>query len=116
MWSSFGDASWKRLARTVDLTGAASGSLSFQVSFDTETDWDYLLVEAHEVGSDKWNTLPDTGGLTQTGTGGSCTAGWSTIHPFVTHYQGSGCSGRDRQARGTPRPAVPAAGRRGLST
>ncbi|MGV1010350.1 MAG: M14 family zinc carboxypeptidase [Dermatophilaceae bacterium] len=93
VWSSFADQSWKRLARTVDLTGATSGSLSFAVSFDTETDWDYLMVEAHEVGSDSWTTLPDTGGLTQTGTGQSCAAGWSAIHPFVAHYQGPGCSG-----------------------
>ncbi|MDN5796858.1 MAG: immune inhibitor A [Intrasporangium sp.] len=92
VWSNRADNSWKRLTRTVDLTGAGSGSLSFKASLDTEADWDFAFVEAHEVGTDNWTTLPDTGGLTDQDTGQSCASGWADIHPFVGHYQGAGCS------------------------
>ena len=86
------DESWKRLTRTVDLTGATSGSLSFQTSFEAESDYDYVLVEAHTVGADDWTTLPDANGHTSTSTGSSCTDGWVELHPFVAHYQGADCS------------------------
>ena len=86
------DESWKRLTRTIDLTGATSGSLSFQTSFDVESDYDFVLVEAHTVGADNWTTLPDANGHTTTSTGSSCTDGWVELHPFVTHYQGADCS------------------------
>ena len=86
------DESWKRLTRTVDLTGATSGSLSFQTSFEVESDYDYVLVEAHTVGADDWTTLPDANGHTSTSTGSSCTDGWVELHPFVAHYQGADCS------------------------
>ena len=86
------DESWKRLTRTVDLTGATSGSLSFQTSFEAESDYDYVLVEAHTVGADDWTTLPDANGHTSTSTGSSCTDGWVELHPFIAHYQGADCS------------------------
>ncbi len=92
MFSQWADQGWKRMTRTVDLTGATSGSLSFQMSHDTELDWDYVVVEAHPVGSDDWTTLPDANGHTQQGTGDSCDSGWVDIHPFVAHYQGADCS------------------------
>jgi hypothetical protein len=86
------DESWKRLTRTIDLTGATSGSLSFQTSFEVESDYDFVLVEAHTVGADNWTTLPDANGNTTTSTGSSCTDGWVDLHPFVAHYQGADCS------------------------
>ena len=92
MFSQWADQGWKRMTRTVDLTSATSGELSFQLSHDTELDWDYVVVEAHEVGTDDWTTLPDGNGHTQLGTGESCAAGWVDIHPFVAHYQGADCS------------------------
>ncbi len=92
MYSQLADQGWKRMTRTVDLTSATSGELSFQMSHDTELDWDYVIVEAHEVGSDQWTTLPDENGHTQQGTGDSCAEGWVDIHPFVAHYQGADCS------------------------
>ena len=91
MYSQQADVTYKRLSRTVDLTGATSGELRFWSSYDTELDWDYLFVEAHPVGSDDWTTLPDANGHTQTGTGESCPEGWSELHPFITHYQGENC-------------------------
>ena len=69
VYSQLADQGWKRLARTVDLTGATSGSLQFQISHDTEPDWDYVVVEAREVGTDNWTTLPDANGHTTQGTG-----------------------------------------------
>lgn len=92
LFSQTADQGWKRLSRTVDLSGATSGALKFQMSHDTEADWDYVVVEAREAGTDNWTTLPDSNGHTAQGTGESCAAGWDAIHPFVAHYQGAGCS------------------------
>ena len=87
VYSQISDISYKRLTRTVDLTGQASGNLSFWISRDTEQDWDYVMVEAHTVGQDNWTTLPDLNGHTTTATGESCPAGWRDLHPFLDHYQ-----------------------------
>jgi hypothetical protein len=93
VYSQRGDISYKRLLRTVDLTGATSGSLSFKFSYNTEADWDFVMVEAHTVGQDDWTTLPDTNGHTSQDTGQSCPAGWvADLHPFLAHYQGADCS------------------------
>ena len=92
LYSQQDDVSYKRLTRTVDLTEADAGELSFWTSYDTETDWDYLFVEAHPVGSDDWTTLPDANGHTKQGTGDSCIEGWDDLHPFINHYQGADCS------------------------
>jgi len=87
VYSQIADVSYKRLTRTVDLTGQSSGNLSFWVSHNTEQDWDFVFVEAHTVGQDDWTTLPDLNGHTGTSTGESCPAGWFELHPFLAHYQ-----------------------------
>ena len=87
MYSNIADISYKRLTRTVDLTGETSGDLSFWISRDTEQDWDHVFVEAHTVGQDNWTTLPDQNGHTTTATGESCPAGWRELHPWLDHYQ-----------------------------
>ena len=69
VYSQQANSSYKRLTRTVDLTGKSSGALSFKVSYDTEAGFDYVFVEAHTVGADDWTTLPDTNGNTDTDTG-----------------------------------------------
>jgi hypothetical protein len=83
------DRSYKRLARTVDLTGVgADATLEFSTTYGTEADWDYFFVEVHTVGEDDWTTLPDANGHTTTDTGSSCTSGWAEqIHPQLEHYQ-----------------------------
>ncbi len=91
LYSQRGDSSYKRLARTVDLTGASSGALTFRASYDTEADWDYVFVEARPVGTQDWTTLPDANGHTATGTGESCASAWRTLHPHLNHYQGEKC-------------------------
>ena len=87
VYSQIADVSYKRLTRTVDLTGESSGSLSFWVSHDTEVDWDQVFVEAHTVGQDDWTTLPDVNGHTTQETGLSCPEGWRELHPWLDHYQ-----------------------------
>ena len=82
------DIAYKRLATTVDLTGASSASLDFDVSYRIEADWDFMFVEVHTVGLDDWTTLPDSNGHTQQSTGLSCLSGWiDQLHPFLAHYQ-----------------------------
>ncbi|WP_433516144.1 M14 family zinc carboxypeptidase [Nonomuraea sp. CA-143628] len=96
VYSGIADASWKRLTKTVDLTGKTGGDLSFWTSYDTEADWDFLTVEAHTVGGDDWTTLPDVNGHTSQSTGSSCDPpsggeGWRALHPFTQRYQGANC-------------------------
>ncbi|MEU7003825.1 M14 family zinc carboxypeptidase [Nonomuraea sp. NPDC046570] len=95
VYSGIADVSYKRVTKTVDLTGKSSGDLSFWVSRDTEPDWDFFTVEAHTVGQDDWTTLPDANGHTSQSVGQTCsTPGgqhWRDIHPFTTHYQGPNC-------------------------
>lgn len=82
------DQAYKRLRRTVDLTGKTAAELSFRMSADTEQDWDYAFVEAREVGTENWTTLPEKDGLTSQSTGQSCPSGWGDqLHPQLKHYQ-----------------------------
>jgi hypothetical protein len=92
-YSQIADVSYKRLTRTIDLSGSANGNLSFWISRDTEQDWDYVFVEAHTVGQDDWTTLPDANGHTSQSTGpndpdlASCPGGWHELHPWLARYQ-----------------------------
>jgi immune inhibitor InhA-like protein len=99
--------SYKRLGKTLDLTGRTAPRLSFKFSGDVEPNWDWVVVEARDVttdpNSDAWTTLPeaDTDGdgpdvsLTTTTTGDSCPEGLATDidapHPFLLHYWSPTC-------------------------
>ena len=74
--------SWafKRLTRTIDLTGQSSGALSFYASYNVELDWDYVFVEAHTVGQDDWTTLAEAGGA------GDACSGWRTTASASTSF------------------------------
>ena len=89
--------SYARLARTVDLTGVTAGQtpqLRAQLSFDTEPDYDFAIVEAHVVGSDEWTTLPEAGGLTTTAVPADCDQGFLLEeHPFLLKYLTLGTAG-----------------------
>jgi murein tripeptide amidase MpaA len=92
MYSQNADEGYKRMTRTVNLTGLAPGdsqpaNLSFWTSFNTELDWDFVFVEAHTVGQDNWTTLPDANGHTSQNTGASCPEGWNELHLQLEHYQ-----------------------------
>jgi hypothetical protein len=96
VYSGMGDVSYKRLMRTIDLTGvdaSESPTLTFRFSYDTEPDWDFVFVEAHTVGQDDWTTLPEASGITHSNTGSSCASGWFELHPWLERYQGADCSG-----------------------
>jgi hypothetical protein len=83
--SQSADLTYKRLARTIAVP-AGSATAGFTITRDTETDWDFVFVEAHTVGQDDWTTLPDVNGHTTQGTGNSCLL-WPDMHPFISsHY------------------------------
>lgn len=86
-YSQMADVSYKRLTKEIAVP-ADGGTLSFWTSFDTEQDWDYVMVEARTAGGSDWTTLPDVNGHTSTSTGESCTSDWiSRLHPHLAHYQ-----------------------------
>ena len=96
MYSQNADEGYKRMTRTVDLTGLAPGdsqpaNLSFWTSYNTELDWDFVFVEAHTLDgtpNDDWTTLPDQNGHTSQNTGASCPEGWGQeLHFQLQHYQ-----------------------------
>ena len=91
------DSAWMRLAQTVDLSGAASGSLAFKLSADTEEGYDHVIVEARPVGTDEWTTLPDlaaSDGTTSTDVPAECEAGFLIdTHPDLTNYLTPGSGG-----------------------
>jgi Zinc carboxypeptidase len=83
---------YKRLTRTIDMRNASTGQLSFYTSFNTETDWDFVFVEAQSLnpdgtGAGDWTTLPEANGHTGRDTGASCAAGWTEeLHNHLRNY------------------------------
>ncbi|MYR45316.1 M14 family metallopeptidase [Streptomyces sp. SID5910] len=84
------DDAYKRLTRTVDLTGVTAAdrpTLRTQLLWDTERGYDHALVEAHVTGADDWTTLPEAGGATSTAVPTECEAGfYLSDHPWLAHY------------------------------
>jgi hypothetical protein len=100
---------YKRVGKTLDLTGRTAPKLSFKFSGDVEPNWDFVIVEARDVttdpNSDAWTTLPETDtdgagtadtSLTTTETGDSCPEGLASAsdapHPFLLHYWSPTCT------------------------
>jgi hypothetical protein len=81
LYSQIGEPAYKRLTRTITVP-AGGATLSFQVNYDTEPDFDYLFVEQRTAGGEDWTTLPDLNGHTSQD-GGACPI-WA--HPFLAHY------------------------------
>ncbi|MGI5374555.1 M14 family zinc carboxypeptidase [Streptomyces sp. CA-251387] len=93
------DDAYKRLTRTVDLTGvnaADKPALRTQLLWDVEPGYDNVLVEAHTTGAEDWTTLPEAGGATSTTVPADCEAGFYVAeHPWLAHYlsvASSGCT------------------------
>ncbi len=87
VFSEVDDEAYKRLTTTIDTTGVTSASMQFSVSHDTEAGWDYVFVEAHNVGQNNWTTLKDENGNTTQDTGLSCPSFPITvIHPQLASY------------------------------
>lgn len=91
LYSQMADMAYKRLGRTFDIP-VEDPTLTFWISYDIETDWDYAFVEIALAGSDIWTTLPDLNGLTTPSTGQSCVEGWvDGIHPHLANYMDDAC-------------------------
>ncbi|SNY37478.1 M1 family metallopeptidase [Paractinoplanes atraurantiacus] len=82
--SGVGEPSYKRLTRTIAVP-ATGGRMTFWVSRETESDWDYFFVEARTAGAGDWTTLPDANGHTSTDTGNLCDYA-PDVHPFLVRY------------------------------
>ncbi|AQS70156.1 M14 family metallopeptidase [Streptomyces pactum] len=84
------DDAYKRLTRTVDLTGVSAAdrpTLRTRLLWDTERGYDHALVEAHTTGADDWTTLPEAGGATGAAVPAECAAGYYMgEHPWLEHY------------------------------
>ncbi|MFF4485862.1 M14 family zinc carboxypeptidase [Streptomyces sp. NPDC001544] len=93
------DDAYKRLTRTVDLTGVSAAdkpTLRTRLLWDTEPGYDHAVVEAHTTGANDWTTLPEAGGATSTAVPADCEAGFLVNeHPWLKHYltfATSGCT------------------------
>ncbi|MER6693837.1 M14 family metallopeptidase [Streptomyces minutiscleroticus] len=84
------DNAWKRLTRTVDLTGVAAGeapTLRAHLLWDTEPGYDHAVLEARTAGADDWTTLPEAGGATTADVPAECEAGFLLrLHPELKRY------------------------------
>jgi hypothetical protein len=84
------DDAYKRLTRTVDLTGVAAAdrpTLRTRLLWDTEPGYDHVIVEARTAGAGDWTTLPEAGGATGTAVPTECEGGFYVgEHPWLEHY------------------------------
>ncbi|MFF2849276.1 M14 family zinc carboxypeptidase [Streptomyces sp. NPDC058001] len=84
------DQDWKRLTRTVDLTGVSAADapqLRAALNWNVEPGYDHGLLEARTAGAEDWTTLPDRNGGTSTTVPEECGAGFFINgHPFLRHY------------------------------
>ncbi|MBT2504460.1 immune inhibitor A [Streptomyces sp. ISL-98] len=96
--ASHEDNDWKRLTRTIDLTGVSAADkpqLRLALNWNTETAYDHAVLEAHTTGAEDWTTLPEAGGATKTAVPAECDQGYFINgHPFLKHYltlEAGGC-------------------------
>ncbi|MFB7270307.1 M14 family zinc carboxypeptidase [Streptomyces sp. NPDC056244] len=91
------DNAWRRLTRTVDLTGVSAADkpeLRVALNWNTEPGYDHAVLEAHTAGADDWTTLPEAGGATSSAVPAECEAGFFLEgHPFLGRYLTLGTGG-----------------------
>ncbi|MCJ1680253.1 immune inhibitor A [Streptomyces sp. APSN-46.1] len=84
------DNDWKRLVRTIDLTGVTAADkpqLKMALNWNIEEGYDHAALEAHTAGADDWTTLPEAGGLSSPTVPEECAAGFfMNGHPFLRRY------------------------------
>ncbi|MFF6996975.1 M14 family zinc carboxypeptidase [Streptomyces sp. NPDC008313] len=94
------DDSWKRLTRTIDLTGVSAAdlpALRTRLLWDTEPGYDHAVLEIHTTGADDWTTLPEAGGATTADVPAECEAGFLIQeHPALKRYLTPGADGCSR--------------------
>ncbi|MFD5816061.1 M14 family zinc carboxypeptidase [Streptomyces sp. NPDC127038] len=100
------DDAYKRLTRTVDLTGVTAAdkpALTSRMLWDTEPGYDHAVVEVHTTGADDWTTLPEAGGATTSAVPAECEAGFlAQEHPWIRHYltvSAAGCTATGSSGR-----------------
>jgi hypothetical protein len=94
--------SFERLTRTVDLTQATTGTLSFWTSHSVWAPYDAIFVEARTAGAEDWTTLPETAGHTAANTSLNCaTSSWYDRFPRLAHYMTPDGAGQNRTCRAT---------------
>ncbi|WP_328970949.1 M14 family metallopeptidase [Streptomyces sp. NBC_00239] len=93
------DSDWKRLVRTVDLTGVSAADrpqLKVALNWNVEPGYDHAVLEAHTAGAEDWTTLPEASGLTSATVPEECGGGFFVNgQPFLRHYltvAGGGCT------------------------
>ncbi|MFD3499971.1 immune inhibitor A domain-containing protein [Streptomyces sp. NPDC058678] len=88
-WSGSGDNLRNTLARTVDLTGRSSASLTLDGWWDIETDYDYLYTEVSTDGGTNWTpidgTLADGTAITRDGSGKPALTGTVDAYQKLTY-------------------------------
>ncbi|WP_199434162.1 M14 family metallopeptidase [Qaidamihabitans albus] len=81
------DQSYQRLTRTVDLSSAGTASLGLNLSYNLESGYDFVVVEAREVGTDQWTTLADAEGRASSEVPTQCEQGFLLeLHPWLERY------------------------------
>ena len=114
------DDSYMRLTKTVDLTGATTAQLRFQLSLNSEAAYDHFIVEAHTVGQDNWTTLAEVGGASSTDRPGRMRRSRLPADPAPVPapllQRRRRAPIRARAARGTRSPARPTGGSRSPTT
>jgi hypothetical protein len=83
LWSERGEPAYKRLTRTISVPSGGA-TVSFQVNRHTESDFDFLFVEARTADGADWTTLPDLNGHTSQAVG-ACPF-ITEVNPFLLHY------------------------------
>ncbi|MFD6228540.1 M14 family zinc carboxypeptidase [Streptomyces sp. NPDC060232] len=93
------DSDWKRLVRTIDLTGVTAADrpqLKLALSWNLEDGYDHAALEARSAGGDDWTMLPEAGGLSSPAVPEECAAGFFINgHPFLRRYltlEAGGCT------------------------
>lgn len=90
------DDGWQRLTQVIDLTGATAAELAFKLSYQIETGYDHVIVEARPVGGTSYTTLPDLNGGSSSQVPAECDAGFLlALHPDLSNYltlDATGCS------------------------
>ncbi|MFJ3635857.1 M14 family zinc carboxypeptidase [Streptomyces sp. NPDC090112] len=100
------DSDWKRLVRTVDLTGVTAADkpqLKLALNWNTEEGYDHAALEARTAGGEDWTMLPEAGGLSSAAVPEECEAGFFiNCHPFLRHYltlDAGGCTAQGTSGR-----------------
>ena len=87
LYSGQADESYKRLTRTVDLTGATAGQLRFFTSYETEA---RLGLHVRRGARGRQRRLDDAAGPERPYRHRhrpQLPGGWDELHPFLDHYQ-----------------------------